>query len=380
MHTGERFRTFFASIDVPLALAAICISCAGLLTMHSFSSENFFYQRQLLWIPLAVGIGYGVQLLDFQSLRRSSVVIALYTGALSLLIAVFVFGSIVKGAQNRFNLGLFALQPADMAKLALVIILSKYFARRHIEIAHIKHIVVSGIYAFLPFALVALQPDFGSAIVLFSIWFGMVLIAGISWKHVLGFVAIAFVGIVLMWTHALKPYQKARIETFLHPLTDIRGTGYNAYQSTVAVGSGQWIGQGIGYGTQSKLEFLPEFQTDFIFASFAEEWGFVGVTLLIILIGVVIVRIILNALHMDDNFDILFTSGVAIYFVAQSTVHIGMDMGLLPITGTTLPFMSYGGSHLVIEYTALGIIMSMRRRSRPSIHVRDETEIIGAVG
>lgn len=368
------------TIDGVLVGAALCISLAGLVTMHSFTTENFFFERQLVWIPLALVAGYLASCIDFQPLRRTSIAAALYASAVGLLVMIFVFGSIVKGAQNRFDLGLFALQPADIAKLALVIVLSKYFARRHVAIAQTRHVFISGLYAFVPFILVALQPDFGSAIVLFSIWFGMVLIAGISWKHVVGFVVIAIIGIVLMWTHVLKPYQKARIETFLHPLADIHGSGYNAYQSMVAVGSGQVAGQGIGYGTQSKLEFLPEFQTDFIFASFAEEWGFIGVVLLITLFSLIVLRIVFHAIHMDDNFDLLFASGIAIYFTAQSMVHIGMDMGLLPITGTTLPFMSYGGSHLVIEYVALGVIMSMRSRARPSIRVRDETEIVGAVG
>jgi rod shape determining protein RodA len=224
-----------------------------------------------------------------------------------------------------------------------------------------------------------LQPDFGSAITMMSIWLGMVLVSGISWKHL---ATLALVGVVLaagVWHYALRPYQKARVLTFVHPLSDIRGTGYNAYQSTVAVGSGQIVGKGIGYGTQSKLQFLPEFQTDFIFASFAEEWGFFGVLLLLVLYSIVFIRLLLIAIHGYDNFDTLFTVGIAVYLFSQCTVHVGMNMGLLPITGTTLPFMSYGGSHLLTEYIALGILMGMRRRARPTIQARDETELIGAV-
>jgi len=206
-----------------------------------------------------------------------------------------------------------------------------------------------------------------------------VLVAGISWKHL----AVLFLTAALLaaglWNYGLHPYQKARIMTFIHPLTDIRGTGYNAYQSTVAVGSGELFGKGIGYGTQSKLQFLPEYQTDFIFAAYAEEWGFFGVLVLFGLFGVVVVRILGLALHGSDNFDSLFAAGLAIYFLAQFTVHVGMNMGLLPITGTTLPFMSYGGSHLLTEYLALGILMGMQRRPRPSLSARDETELVGAV-
>ncbi|KKW35711.1 MAG: Rod shape-determining protein rodA, partial [Candidatus Giovannonibacteria bacterium GW2011_GWA2_53_7] len=183
----------------------------------------------------------------------------------------------------------------------------------------------------------------------------------------------------VLWHYGLKPYQKARIINFIHPLADIRGSGYNAYQSTVAVGSGQVAGKGIGYGTQSKLQFLPEFQTDFIFAAYAEEWGFFGVLILFGLFGVIIVRIIFTSAHGANNFDTLFAAGITAYFMSQFTVHVGMDMGLLPITGTTLPFMSYGGSHLLTEYLALGVLMGLRRHARPSIRARDETELVGAV-
>ena len=260
-----------------------------------------------------------------------------------------------------------------------MIFLSKYFARRHIQIKHVRHILISGAYAFAAFLLVLLQPDFGSSITIAVIWLGMVLVSGISWKHLGTIFAIAAVLSVGLWHFGLHQYQKDRILTFVHPLADIRGTGYNAYQSTVAVGSGELVGKGIGYGTQSKLQFLPEFQTDFIFASFAEEWGFFGVLLLLGLFGIVVIRILAVAVHGDDNFEMLFATGVAIYFTSQFMVHAGMDMGLLPITGTTLPFMSYGGSHLIIEYLALGILMGMRKHARPVIRARDETELLGAL-
>src|SRR3989344_5300210 len=204
----------------------------------------------------------------------------------------------------------------------------------------------------------------------------MVLVAGISWKHL----ATLFVAGTLLcgglWQYGLQDYQKQRVLTFLHPLTDIQGAGYNAYQSTVAVGSGQLFGKGIGYGTQSKLEFLPEYQTDFIFAAYAEEWGFIGVLILCGLFAVLISRILTFALRAGDNFDSLFAAGVAIYFMAQFIVHVGMNIGLLPITGTTLPFMSYGGSHLLTEYVALGILMGMRRHARAAAEAWDETTLL----
>jgi rod shape determining protein RodA len=149
--------------------------------------------------------------------------------------------------------------------------------------------------------------------------------------------------------------------TFLDPLADIQGSGYNAYQSTVAVGSGQIFGRGIGYGTQSKLLYLPEYETDFIFAAFAEEWGLLGVLILFLFFTVVIVRLLKHAISGASNFEKLFATGVTIFLLTHFFIHVGINIGLLPVTGTTIPFLSYGGSHLVTEFAALGMVMAMRR-------------------
>lgn len=366
----------FAHIDWTLIGATLTISLLGLFTMRSFSVENAFFEKQVVWIILALGVFFFSSILHYGFLKRTPVIMILYGAVLSLLALIFVFGSIVKGSQNRFNLGFFFVQPSDPAKVILVVLLAKYFSRRHIEIAHIRHILVSGAYAFAVFVLVFFQPDFGSAIIIASIWLGLVLVSGISWKHLATLFVIASVACGLLWQYGLHPYQKQRVLTFLHPLADIRGTGYNAYQSTVAVGSGQVLGKGIGYGTQSKLEFLPEFQTDFILAAYAEEWGFVGILLLLGLFGIVIVRILVIAVQSEDNFNALFAAGIAIYLSAQFTVHVGMNIGLLPITGTTLPLMSYGGSHLLTEYFALGVLMANRRGLRGGVRAHERELIV----
>ncbi len=376
---AEQKARLFSHVDWFLLIPALTISGAGLVTMYSFSVDNFFFEKQLVWICIAVAAFLLASIPDYGFLRRTPVITGFFAATIILLGLIYFFGSIVMGAQNRFSLGLFAVQPADPAKLLLVMLLAKYFARRHVEIAHIRHILVSGAYAFTLLILVFFQPDFGSTIIIAGIWLGMVLVAGISWKHLATLFIAALIVLTGLWQYGLHPYQKQRVLTFIHPLTDIRGAGYNAYQATVAIGSGELLGKGIGYGTQSKLRFLPEYQTDFIFAAFAEEWGFIGVVLLFGLFIVVIIRILAIAGRGADNFDTLFGIGIAVYFTAQFTVHVGMNIGLLPITGTTLPFMSYGGSHLITEYAALGILMSMRRRARPSIQARDETEIVGAI-
>ena len=168
----------------------------------------------------------------------------------------------------------------------------------------------------------------------------------------------------VLWGFVLHDYQKNRIINFIRPMTDIHKTGYNVYQSTIAVGSGQLVGKGVGFGTQSRLKFLHEYQTDFIFAAFVEEWGFIGAMILLLLFGLIIWRILHISLLGSTNFEILYGLGFSIYLVSHFMVNIGMNIGIMPVTGITLPFMSYGGSHLLTEFIGLGILMGMNRYSR----------------
>ena len=351
-------------IDWLLIGATIPIMCAGLVSMYSFSDANRYFEHQIFWIFVALGISFVIASFDMRTLRRTNTILALFLTFTGMLLLLFLVGSVFKGARAWFNLGFFAIQPADPMKLVLILVLAKYFSRRHVEIAHWKHIIISGFYAFIPFFLVLIQPDFGSAVILFAIWFGMTVVSGISKKHLFLVFGIGALAFAFLWMFALHPYQKERIRTFVNPLRDIRGGGYNAYQSTIAVGSGGIVGKGIGFGTQSRLKFLPEHQTDFIFASFAEEWGFIGVLLLLLCYGIIIWRILAFAMVGATNFETLFAMGLAIFFMTQLSINIGMNMGLLPVTGQTIPFMSYGGSHLVTEFAGIGILLGMRRYAR----------------
>lgn len=364
-------------IDWPLFVAALLISLAGLVTMNSFVGDSYFFSRQVIWILVSLAVFFITSAIDWRFLRRTGVIVGLFLFSCFLLILLFMFGNIVKGAQSWFSLGAFAFQPSDPVKLVLILVLAKYFSKRHVEIAHVRHVVVSGVYAFILFLLVFLQPDFGSAIIIFLIWFGMILVSGVSKKHLMMVVGIGVLSFILLWSFVFQDYQKQRIVTFIHPLTDIQGAGYNAYQSTIAVGSGEILGKGVGYGTQSKLQFLPEYETDFIFAAFAEEWGFVGALVLFILFGVLIARILSNALHGSSNFETLFGLGLAILFMSHILIHVGMNIGLLPVTGTTIPFMSYGGSHLLTEFLGLGILMGMRKYGRAADRQMVKNEMLG---
>ncbi len=356
-----RLRTLFAGFDIKLFLPVMALSLMGLVTMYSHVGDNTFFNRQLFWLLLSVVIMFLAIIPDYRFLRTGNIVFFFYIAIVAALFLVLIVGEVTLGAQSRFDFGIFSVQPADPAKLVLILVLAKYFAKRHQEISYFKHILISGAYAAVVFGLVFIQPDFGSAVILFLVWLGMVLVSGIKVRHLMTVFLLGTVAFVAMWQFVFFDYQKERIMTFVNPLEDIQGAGYNAYQSTVAIGSGGLFGKGIGYGTQSKFLFLPEYETDFIFAAFAEEWGLVGVLLLFSSFGVVIWRLLTFAATGASNFERLFTVGVATLLTAHFFVHIGMNIGLLPVTGTTIPFLSYGGSHLLTEFIAIGMVMGMRR-------------------
>lgn len=362
--TPLRFDVKKSSIDWIAFSCALGLSLLGLLTMSSFQAGDPFFVRQGIWILISVGVFFAASQVDWRFLRRSGVAAALFACVIVPLLFLVLAGKASMGAKSWLNLGSLGIQPVEFVKLALIIALAKYFSRRHIEIRNIRHILVSGCYALVVFVLVAIQPDFGSAIIIFLIWLGMVLLSGISRTHLFAVIAVGSLAFGGLWLFGFHDYQKQRILTFLHPLADIHGAGYNAYQSTVAVGSGEMLGKGIGYGTQSKLRFLPEYQTDFIFAAFAEEWGFVGVLIVFALYGALFWRIIAAAVHGASNFETLFALGVLCYFAAHFLLHVGINLGLLPVTGTTVPFMSYGGSHILAEFLALGMLAGMGRYAR----------------
>jgi len=364
-------------IDWWLFLSTIPILAAGLVTMHSFTGDSSFASHQLVGITVALLAFFFLSYIDVRPLRSTWVSVALFALSVLSLGALFVLGRVSHGAQSWFSFGSFSFQPSDFAKVALIIILAKYFSRRHIEIANVRHIFVSGLYAFILFVLVLMSPDLGSAMIIVLIWLGMIMVSGISKKHLFAMIAIAAIVFAVLWNYGFREYQKDRIRSFIDPFRDIQGVGYNAYQSTIAVGSGGILGKGVGYGTQSRLKFLPEYQTDFIFAAFSEEWGFVGIIILFSLYGVIIWRIIKNSMNGATNFEILFGAGVAVYFIVHIGINVGMNMHLLPVTGTPLPFMSYGGTHMLTEFIALGILMSMRKYSRTAHKDLTKNEFIG---
>ncbi len=357
-----KFRSI--GIDWLLVVFLLPVLLAGLITMKSFTESTPYFSHQLMWIGVSFTIFFILSYVDFRFLKRTDVLVMLFSVFSFLLLLLFVMGHTSNGAKSWFSLGGFSYQPSDMMTLVVILMLAKYFSRRHVEIDNFKHIFISGLYAFIPFLFVFLQPDFGSAIIIVFIWIGLTLVSGISRRYFLTILGIGFIALVFLWSFAFHTYQKERILNFITPLSNIRGSGYNVYQSTIAVGSGRLTGKGVGFGTQSRLKFLPEYQTDFIFAAFVEEWGFVGAMILFLLLGLIIWRILHIALLGATNFEILYGVGLSIYLMSHFIINIGMNIGIMPVTGITLPFMSYGGSHLMTEFTGLGILMGMNRYRR----------------
>ncbi len=345
-------------VDWYIIIPSLILFIFSLFTLFSFSESGDIsnrFSRQGIWIIIGILIFYIFHKIDIRHMESRKITLIIYILSIFSLLILFISGHIAKGAQSWIRLGFFSIQPTDPAKLSLIMILAKYFSKRHVEISSFKHIFISGIYTSILGILILLQPDFGSAIVIFGIWAGMIFVSGISKKHILILLCVAIITLSFAWNFAFKEYQKKRIINFIHPMSDIRGSGYNQYQAIIAVGSGELFGKGIGYGTQSKLKFLPEYETDFIFAAFAEEWGFIGVIIVIFLYLFILIRMLYISIYAT-NINSLFVLGVFFFFLIHIIVNIGMNLGIMPVTGIPLPLMSYGGSHLIIEIVLLAIV------------------------
>ena len=366
-------RTFFRHIlnyDWLLVGTVLLLVAVGLISLFSLSTASPvpFFSRQIVWVGIGLVALAGASIIDFRMFRTQSVIVLLFYGACVILLGgVLLLSLKTRGVASWFKVGGIFLQPVEPMKLALIILLAKYFSKRHIEIYRIQHLIVSGIYLAIPALLVLVQPDLGSAIVLIAIWVIIIVFSGMKLRHFALLIAITCLLSFAGWHFVLHPYQKTRITSFLDPAHDPKGAGYQMIQSMIAVGSGKIWGKGLGYGSQSHLNFLPEAETDFIFAAFAEEWGFVGITVLMALFLVIFWRIVRIGQKSADNFSRLYAIGFCALLFVESFIHIGMNMGLLPITGITLPFVSYGGSSLVTAFVGVGILQNIKINSRRSL-------------
>ena len=355
--------TRLRNLDWILIISIVPILVFGLFTMKSLGGDDYYFNRQLMWIGVGVLVMMATTMVDWRYLKSSAVILMLYGVGVGSLVALALLGLVTRGAQSWFYLGSAGIEPVEFIKLILVLLLAKYFSARYVEIALWRHIAISFFYLIMPMTLVLLQPDLGSAAILFFIWVSMVFFSGLRLRQIMILGVIGIIVVAIGWFAVLAPYQKTRIVAFLQPERDPQKSGYHAIQAMIAVGSGGVFGKGVGYGTQSRLNFLPESQTDFMYAAFAEEWGLIGITILFISFSVLFWRIVHIGMHAPDNFSKLFCLGFSFLLVGRIAIHVGMNIGLLPITGIGLPFMSYGGSFLVILMVGLGLLESVAIRS-----------------
>lgn len=351
-------------LDWILIIAVSLLVAIGLTALYSVSAMGDtvnldHFKKQIIATVLGFGLTLFFASFDYRVLLDYST--KLYFGGLIVLIAVFLLGTTVRGTTGWIGIGGFNFQPVEIVKLIMIIFLASFLSKKKTEFGISMRLFVSFVLISLPIALIIKQPDFGSAAIIIITWLGMIVMAGIDKKNIFILVAIACVGI-FSGSMVIKDYQKERLINFINPEQDPQGSGYNVLQSIVAVGSGGIFGKGLGHGSQSQLNFLPEKHTDFIFAVIAEELGLFGSAMVLLLFGVVFYRMKEAARLAQDNFGYLLAIGVIIMLFVQMFVNIGMNIGVAPVAGVPLPFVSYGGSSLIAVLASIGIIQSIYMR------------------
>ena len=355
-----------------MLIIALLIICLGILSIFSSTYQKEgklwqeIYKRQILWVGLGLVAFFIMSSLNYR--RLWDLTYFLYGLALFFLLLVFVLGIVRLGAQRWLRIAWFNFQPSEFAKLILVIFLARYYSRRSLENISLNSakfgifqaIAIPLLFISVPMFLIIEQPDLGSGLMLVLIFLAMLYLANVKLKHIFIFLFVILLPLPLFW-HFLRDYQKDRLLVFLNPNIDPLGAGYTVIQSKIAIGSGWLWGKGWLSGTQSQLHFLPESHTDFVFATFAEEWGFLGSIFLLALYYMIIRQGFLIAERTSDSFGRLLAYGITLMLSIQVFINIAMNMGLAPVVGLPLPLMSYGGSSVLVTFIALGILVNIDR-------------------
>lgn len=366
-------KNFLKNIDWTLVIIPIILTIIGIISIYSASMqvEHIEFYKQFQWVSIAIPFLIIAISVDYLDISKFS--IAGYIISILLLVGV-LFMPALNGARSWYPLGSFLFQPSELTKIFLIIFLalhvSKIQVRSNNEINKIKNLITSGIIALFPIILVAMQPDYGTALAYVFIFATIMFLGGIKKRYI--FIGLILAAIVLVSLFAFvlpkyAPHALKRFTTFLNPESDPRGDGYNTIQSKIAVGSGQIFGMGLKEGTQTQLGYLYPKTTDFIFSVISEEMGFVISGLIIILYTIMIVRIFTVAKTAKDKIGSYISSGVGIVMAYYVIQNIGMTMGLLPITGIPLPFLSYGGSSTITNFILLGLVINISGRRKRTI-------------
>ena len=348
-------RRLAAPVDtVLIGLLAILLGYAVLL-LASASPERL--DNQFINLAAALVVMRLAAQLPPQRLMRLA--LPLYVAGVLLLVAVALFGDVAKGARRWLDLGFMRIQPSEIMKIAVPLMLAWYF-QKHEAMLRARHWLAAALILLLPVALIVRQPDLGTAILVFAAGFYVIFLAGLSWKVLAALVLGALASLPLAWS-LLHDYQRQRVLMLIDPEADPLGKGFHIIQSTIAVGSGGILGKGWGNGTQTHLEFLPERHTDFVFAVLAEEFGLLGASFLLVLYALIIGRGLMIAANAPTLFSRLLAGSITLIFFTYAFVNMGMVSGILPVVGVPLPFVSYGGTALVTLFAGVGILMSIHK-------------------
>lgn len=364
-------------LDWVLMLAVLALCALGALLVWGATKPgnvaagldpNSALKRDILNIGIGVGLGAVAAIVDYRTIRAYTPV--LYLASLVGLIAVLVHGQTVNGSHSWIKLGPgFEVQPSEFAKLALIVLAAMLLGERRDGASAPDNRDVWWTYAAsaVPMLLILKQPDVGTIMVIAFVVFGVISLSGVSARWIIGMLAVALIGaLVILHLHLLKQYQIDRFTNFTNPQADTQGTGYNTHQARIAIGSGGLFGKGLFHGTQTNGQFVPEQETDFVFTVAGEELGLVGSGLIVILVGVVLWRGLSIAARAEDAFGTLVAVGVVCWFGFQAFENIGMTVGIMPVTGLPLPFVSYGGSSMFASMLAVGLLQNVHIRSHPS--------------
>lgn len=350
----KRFDTILFILMVLLIIFGLVVQYSLSLAISDEGAGDF--SKQYIFALIGLVLFFVIVVTDFRFIRSSAYLIYIIT--ILLLIGVLFFGNIFRGVQGWLSFGAFNFQPAELAKLTAIIILAKFWEEARLPVRP-KHVLVSFALILPLVFLIIRQPDLGSALMIVILWFGILFLVDKNKKHFIGLLIIFILIVSSAWLYFLTDTQKGRLLTYINPQGDPLGRGYQITQSIVAVGSGEIVGRGFGLGTQSQLRFLPAGETDFIFAVLAEEFGFIGCLLLLGFFLALFYRLIRLARRVYDNFGLILILGITLFIFFQTFINIGMNIGLVPVVGIPLPFVSYGGSSLLITMISIGLVQSV---------------------
>ena len=355
---------YFKKLDWILIISVLLLIGIGLLSIYSISlgkGDFLNFKKQIIFSAIGIVLLFLVSFFDWRGFRDNPYfILVLYFVCIGLLTGLFLFAPEIRGIKSWYKIGPFSYDPIGITTLVLVILLAKFFSIRHIEMYRLSHILLSGLYILIPFILISRQPNLGSALILIALWLGILLVSGIKLKHFLILALSGLLIVILSWQFILKDYQRERVISFLAPQIEPLGASWSQNQAKIAIGSAGFLGKGFGSGSQTQYGFLTEPHTDFIFSSIAEEFGLMGAMFLLLLFGVLIWRIMKIAFSATTNFPRLFAAGFSVVLISQIFIHIGMNLGILPVIGIPLPLVSYGGSSLTAILIGIGVLQSIK--------------------